>query len=94
VKLEAGNGGRCAAAEGAYFGLPGDAHGGLRSEHRPVHDVGETVNAKSSALTFDTMIQRYTYLWKIERSWVGSCRELVFRLNDGQERLVRFRIAR
>jgi len=59
-----------------------------------LHDVGETVNARSSALTFDAATQRYTYHWKTERSWVGSCRELVFRLNDAQERLVRFRIVR
>jgi probable HAF family extracellular repeat protein len=59
-----------------------------------VHGVEETVNAKTSGLTFDPVTQRYTYLWKTERSWVGSCRELVLRLNDGQERLVELRLMR
>jgi probable HAF family extracellular repeat protein len=58
------------------------------------HRVEETVNAKSSGLIFDLVTQRYTYLWKTERSWVGSCRELVLRLDDGQERLVRLRLMR
>jgi len=58
------------------------------------HRVDETVNAKQSALTFDPVTQRYTYVWKTERSWVGSCSELVIRLNDGQERIARFRFLR
>lgn len=59
-----------------------------------VHQVEETVNAKSSGLTFDLETQRYTYLWKTEKSWVGSCRELVLRLSDGQERRVQLRSGR
>jgi len=59
-----------------------------------VHQVEEALNAKSSTFTFDPATQRYTYLWKTERSWVGNCRDLVFRFSDGQERLVRFQIGR
>jgi probable HAF family extracellular repeat protein len=58
------------------------------------HQVGEIVNAKSSALTYDSATGQYTYLWKTERSWVGGCMELVLRLDDGQERVVRFQMSR
>ena len=58
------------------------------------HQVGETVNTKTSALTYDQATGQYTYLWKTERPWVGSCRELVLRLDDGQERVVRFQLSR
>jgi probable HAF family extracellular repeat protein len=58
------------------------------------HQITEVVNAKVSALTFDAATQRYTYLWKTDRAWVGSCRELVLRLSDGQERSAQFQIAR
>jgi hypothetical protein len=45
-------------------------------------------------LLVDRLTQQYAYLWSTQRSWMGGCWELVFRLNDGQERLVRFRPAR
>jgi hypothetical protein len=58
------------------------------------HQVSEVVNAKSNGLSFDSATQQYTYMWKTERSWVGSCRELVLRLGDGQERVVQFQFTR
>jgi hypothetical protein len=60
----------------------------------PVHPVNDAVNAKSSGLTFDPVSQRYTYLWRTERSSIGTCAELVFRFDDGQERVARFQLAR
>ena len=60
----------------------------------PIHEVNETVNAKSSGLTFDSVSGQYTYVWKTERASVGSCRDLVLRLDDGQERVIRFQLTR
>jgi hypothetical protein len=59
-----------------------------------VHEVNEALNAKSNALTFDSISQRYTYVWKTERSSVGACTELVMRFDDGQERVARFQLVR
>lgn len=59
-----------------------------------VHEVNEAVNAKSNELTFDPASQRYTYVWKTERSRIGTCTELVFRFDDGQEQVARFKLAR
>jgi hypothetical protein len=34
---------------------------------------------------------RYTYVWKTERSWAGSCRKFVLTLNDGTSHVALFR---
>jgi hypothetical protein len=44
---------------------------------------GET--AGGSSLSYDAQTQQYTYVWKSERAWAGTCREIRFRLNDGTE---------
>jgi hypothetical protein len=59
-----------------------------------VHEVNEAVNGKSSGLTFEPTSQRYTYVWRTERFSVGACSELVFRFDDGQERVMRFQLVR
>lgn len=45
--------------------------------------VEETVSAGSSTLSYDAVTDRYIYVWKTERSWRGTCRQLLVRLNDG-----------
>jgi hypothetical protein len=34
---------------------------------------------------------RYTYAWKTEASWVGTCQEVTLGLRDGSEHVARFR---
>jgi len=53
--------------------------------HTPLDDVEETVPASQSALSFDTRTGRYTYVWKTNTSWAGTCRQLIVRLADGSE---------
>jgi Tol biopolymer transport system component len=50
-----------------------------------------TVNAGSSSLSYDAASGQYTYVWKTEKSWQGTCRMFVVRLKDGTERLAKFR---
>ena len=33
---------------------------------------------------------RYTYVWKTEKSWKGSCRRLTVRLDDGSTHVLPF----
>jgi hypothetical protein len=44
-------------------------------------------------LTYKASVDRYVYLWKTDRSWAGSCRELIVAFADGTVRRanVRFR---
>lgn len=49
----------------------------------PVSSVEETVTAGSSSLSYDATGDRYIYVWKTEKAWRGTCRQLIVKLNDG-----------
>jgi len=55
----------------------------------PGVDVTETLNAGGSSLTFSG--GQYTYVWKTESSWAGTCRQLVITLNDGTVHTANFK---
>jgi hypothetical protein len=58
---------------------------------QPSGQIEETVNAGSSSLSYNTAIDQYTYVWKTNKAWAGTCRLLVMRLDDGSEHSARFR---
>lgn len=45
--------------------------------------IEETVSAGSSSLSYDPELDQYTYVWKTEKAWAGTCRQLLVRLKDG-----------
>jgi Tol biopolymer transport system component len=45
--------------------------------------VEQTVTAGSSSLSYDANTDQYTYVWKTEKAWAGTCRTLVLKLSDG-----------
>jgi hypothetical protein len=49
-----------------------------------VDEVDETLSAGSSSLSYDADTDVYTYVWKTQASWAGSCRLLLIRLHNGQ----------
>jgi hypothetical protein len=55
----------------------------------PGVDVTETLTAGGSSLTFSG--GQYTYIWKTEPSWAGTCRQLVLTLNDGSVHVANFK---
>lgn len=48
-----------------------------------VDGVEETLTAGSSSLSYDASLDQYVYVWKTEKSWAGTCRQLVVKLIDG-----------
>ncbi len=56
-----------------------------------VDPIEETVTAGSSSLTYDAGSDTYTYVWKTDKAWAGSCRQLTVRLNDSTDHLALFR---
>jgi uncharacterized repeat protein (TIGR01451 family) len=50
----------------------------------PAVDLDATVTAGSSSLSYDAASDQYSYVWKTESSWAGSCRQLVIKLKDGK----------
>ncbi|MFZ5916408.1 MAG: PxKF domain-containing protein, partial [Chloroflexota bacterium] len=59
------------------------------------NDVVETVTPSRSFLIYNRWTDRYTYLWKTNRSWAGTCRQLIIKFNDGSApRIAYFRFVR
>jgi hypothetical protein len=42
-----------------------------------------TATAGQSGVTFDSISSTYTYVWKTDGSWSGTCRQFVVKLVDG-----------
>jgi hypothetical protein len=49
---------------------------------------------KEPAFEYDRRSDRYVMLWKTDRKWSGSCRELVLKLDDGSVHTARFEFAK
>jgi PKD repeat protein len=45
--------------------------------------IEETLSAASSGLSYDSTTDTYTYIWKTEKGWASTCRQLVVKLSDG-----------
>jgi len=56
-----------------------------------VDDIEQTVTAGSSSLQFDPGSNQYIYVWKTDKSWAGTCRQLQVKLNDGSTQVANFR---
>jgi hypothetical protein len=49
----------------------------------PVDGVEQTTSAGASGLAYDPASGLYTYVWKTDKGWAGSCRQLVLSFADG-----------
>ena len=47
--------------------------------------IEETVSVTSNGLTYDAVTDVYQFVWKSEKSWIGSCRQLSLMFADGTE---------
>jgi hypothetical protein len=57
-----------------------------------IDPVEETVTAGGSTLQYDATTDTYTYVWKTDKAWAGSCRNLTVTLNDGSEQTALFQL--
>ena len=51
--------------------------------------VEETVTAGSSSLSY--VDGQYHYVWKTDKAWFGTCRQLIVKLNDGSAHVANFK---
>ena len=56
----------------------------------PIDVVEQTTTAGGGSLQYDAVTDQYTYVWKTNKSWAGTCRQLVVELADGQEHTAHF----
>jgi uncharacterized membrane protein len=59
-----------------------------------IDSVEETSSAGSSGLSYDAELGVYTYVWKTERSWAGTCRRFSLALHDGSVHHAIFSLSR
>jgi hypothetical protein len=57
----------------------------------PQDQIEETVTAGGSSLSYDPTTDQYTYVWKTDKRWAGTCRQLIVRFTDGTERTASFK---
>lgn len=60
----------------------------------PIDVIEQTVTAGASTLQYDPVNDEYTYVWKTDKSWAGTCRQLIVQLGDGQEHTAQFAFVR
>ena len=56
--------------------------------------VEETVTAGGSSLSYDATAGQYIYVWKSEKAWAGTCRQLQVKLADGTYHYANFNFTR
>jgi len=54
-------------------------------------NIEVTVNAVGSSLKYDATADQYIYVWKTEKTWAGTCRQLQVKLIDGTLHLANFK---
>ena len=59
----------------------------------PDDPIEETMTAGGSSLQYDPSTDVYTYVWKTEKSWSGTCRQLVVGLDDGTFHVAMFKFS-
>ncbi len=60
----------------------------------PTDGIEETVTAGGSSLSYNATTDQYTYVWKTNKAWANSCRQLVVQLNDGTFHRANFKFTR
>lgn len=60
----------------------------------PQDVVEETAAAGSSGLSYDSSIDQYNYVWKTDKAWAGTCRQLSVTLNDGEVYKANFKLTK
>lgn len=51
----------------------------------PTDEIEQTVLAGSSSFSYDASSDQYTYVWRTQKAWSGTCRHLIVRFTDGSE---------
>ena len=64
------------------------------SSTAPLGAVEETVTAGASSLSYDPASDQYTYVWKTDKGWSGTCRQLVVKFKDGSEKSANFKFTK
>jgi YVTN family beta-propeller protein len=56
--------------------------------------IEQTLTAGSSSLSYDAATDQYVYVWKTNKAWSNSCRQLIVQLNDGTSHRAYFKFTK
>jgi len=59
-----------------------------------VEGVEKTVTAGGSSLSFDATTDQYNYVWKTDKAWAGTCRQLVVKFIEGTTQRANFQFGK
>ena len=82
---------------GAYQGMDILANGYPKVQQiacdasAPLDEIEGTITAGSSSLSYDSAGNQDIYVWKSDKSWAKTCRQLTVRLADGTDHVARFK---
>ena len=54
-------------------------------------EIEQTSTAGASVLSYDAASDQYSYVWKTEKVWAGTCRQLVVALIDATSHTANFK---
>jgi hypothetical protein len=57
-----------------------------------VDPIESTVTAGNSSLSYDPVADQYNYVWKTDKAWANSCRQLTVTLADGTSHYAKFKL--
>ena len=60
----------------------------------PTDAIEQTGTASASGLSYDATTDQYTYVWKTDKAWAGSCRALVVKLADNTTKTANFQFTK
>jgi hypothetical protein len=60
----------------------------------PIDPVDQTTTAGSSSLSYDPATGIYTYVWKTDKSWASTCRQVNVKFIDGHTYTLYFTFTR
>jgi hypothetical protein len=60
----------------------------------PVNAIEATVTSGGSSLSYDPSTGQYGIVWKTDKSWAGTCRQLTVKLADGSSHSANFAFTR
>jgi uncharacterized repeat protein (TIGR01451 family) len=57
----------------------------------PVVDIEQTVEADANSISYSGGSDQYNFVWKTDKAWANTCRQLVVVLNDGSTHRANFK---
>ena len=97
------NSAKAGSAIPVKFGLGGDKGLNIFASGHPLSqkidcntgaslgDIKQTSNPGGSIRSYDRGNGRYNYVWKTDKAWANTCRQLVVMLTDGTTHVANFK---